>query len=144
MSPHEALTDQRAEPVARGVFTLQRANHSLVLVRRVVEEIVRGYEKLCDARAQLNECERAGIHEERREALRERCDEYVDLLNRLYRELLDIGCVLKDWRIGLVDFPAVLDGRRVWLCWRLGEAAVEYWHELSDGLAGRKPTNGTF
>jgi hypothetical protein len=40
---------------------------------------------------------------------------------------------------GLVDFPGEMDGRSVYLCWRLGESAVEYWHELEAGYAGRQP-----
>lgn len=142
MPPHEALAQERSEPSVRGVFTLKQANDSLVLVRKIVEDICRCYQQLCDMRAQLTELESAGVHEERREALRERCDERVDVLNRLYRELLDIGCVLKDWRIGLVDFPAVFEGRRIWFCWRLGEASVTHWHELNDGFSGRKPITG--
>ena len=40
---------------------------------------------------------------------------------------------------GLVDFPAVMDGREVYLCWRLGEAEVGHWHELDAGFRGRRP-----
>jgi hypothetical protein len=50
-----------------------------------------------------------------------------------------VGCVLKDWRTGLVDFPGVHHGRRVWFCWRLGEPTVAYWHDLDEGYAGRRP-----
>jgi hypothetical protein len=39
----------------------------------------------------------------------------------------------------LIDFPGELDGRKVWLCWRLGEPAVQYWHDLDAGYAGRQP-----
>ena len=46
---------------------------------------------------------------------------------------------LRDPETGLVDFPGERDGRRVWLCWRLGEARVEHWHELESGFVGRKP-----
>ena len=54
------------------------------------------------------------------------------------RELEQLGISLKDPRMGLVDFPAEIGGRQVWLCWRLGEPAVEYWHELHAGFAGRQ------
>jgi hypothetical protein len=40
---------------------------------------------------------------------------------------------------GLVDFPGKIAGRRVFLCWRLGEQAVEYWHDVDAGFAGRQP-----
>jgi hypothetical protein len=56
-------------------------------------------------------------------------------------EALDIQ--LKDRRIGLVDFPTELDGRRVLLCWRLGEPAVQFWHDEDSGFAGRRPLSPT-
>jgi hypothetical protein len=47
--------------------------------------------------------------------------------------------VLRDPETGLVDFPGEREGRRVWLCWRLGEDRVGHWHELESGFIGRKP-----
>jgi hypothetical protein len=47
--------------------------------------------------------------------------------------------LLRDPETGLVDFPGERDGRRVWLCWRLGEDAVAHWHELDSGFIGRRP-----
>jgi hypothetical protein len=49
-----------------------------------------------------------------------------------------IGCVLKDMSIGLVDFPALRDGREVLLCWKYDEPEVMYWHDLQSGYQGRK------
>jgi hypothetical protein len=52
---------------------------------------------------------------------------------------LDEGdVVLRDIATGLIDFPALVNGRQVWLCWRLGEGEIEWWHELSTGVAGRR------
>jgi len=49
---------------------------------------------------------------------------------------------IKDLDRGLIDFPAILDGREVYLCWEQGEDDVEYWHELDSGYAGREPLSG--
>ena len=48
------------------------------------------------------------------------------------------GITLREIETGLIDFPALVNGRQVWLCWRLGEDEVEWWHELDTGLAGRQ------
>lgn len=53
--------------------------------------------------------------------------------------LLDIGVLVKDPDIGLLDFPADRGGEAVLLCWQVGEASVEFWHSHLDGFAGRKP-----
>jgi len=56
-------------------------------------------------------------------------------IERLARE----NILLRDPETGLLDFPGERDGRRVWLCWRLGEERVAYWHELDTGYVGRQP-----
>lgn len=70
--------------------------------------------------------------------------EMADAMDRLQHEiqkLEDLGCVLKDLNVGLVDFPAVRLGVRVWLCWKSGERKVKFWHGLHEGFANRKPVN---
>jgi len=50
------------------------------------------------------------------------------------------GVVVKDLAAGLVDFPHIRDnGEEVYLCWKLGEASIDYWHTLTGGFAGRRP-----
>ena len=60
-------------------------------------------------------------------------------LRGLLATLQEIGLVVRDVDRGLVDFPAIRDGREVYLCWQLGEDQVEYWHDLESGFAGRQP-----
>ena len=55
------------------------------------------------------------------------------------KKLEEMGCVLRDMSMGLVDFPAVRLGERVWLCWKLGEDHVNFWHTRHEGYSGRKP-----
>ena len=53
--------------------------------------------------------------------------------------LAELGVAVKDLDIGLLDFPARRDGEDVELCWHVGEEAVEFWHRIGEGYAGRKP-----
>jgi len=50
-----------------------------------------------------------------------------------------LGITLRDIPTGLIDFPALANGRQIWLCWRLGEDDVEWWHEASAGFSDRRP-----
>ena len=50
-----------------------------------------------------------------------------------------LGLTLRDIEHGLVDFPALVSGRQVWLCWQRGETAIGYWHGLETGFSGRRP-----
>lgn len=67
----------------------------------------------------------------------------LDKLNTQIESAVDqiqsTGCVVKDLDTGLLDFPAVLDNQEVYLCWRLGEDRIRYYHGLREGFAGRKP-----
>jgi hypothetical protein len=65
----------------------------------------------------------------------------VDAALACVERLEEIGVVVKDLDVGLLDFPATREGAEVLLCWRVGEAAVEYWHGLDEGYAGRKPVD---
>lgn len=66
-----------------------------------------------------------------------------DRLTESLREALDkiqsTGCVVKDLDVGLLDFPALIDNQEVYLCWRLGEERIRFWHRQDEGFAGRKP-----
>jgi hypothetical protein len=56
-----------------------------------------------------------------------------------WKELEQMGAVLKDPRIGLLDFHGTVEGKRVWLCWKYGEEEVAFYHGLDEGFSGRKP-----
>jgi hypothetical protein len=59
--------------------------------------------------------------------------------NQSLAEINEIGCELKGLEEGLIDFPSERDGRTVYLCWKLGEDRIDWWHELDTGFTGRQP-----
>ena len=59
----------------------------------------------------------------------------VEIVNRIQ----ETGCLVKDLDLGLVDFPSLLEGEEVYLCWKLGEEHIAFWHGIDEGFAGRKP-----
>lgn len=60
-------------------------------------------------------------------------------LREVFREFHDRDIQIKDLDRGLLDFPAIVGGREVFLCWEQGENDIEYWHDLDTGYAGREP-----
>lgn len=71
--------------------------------------------------------------------LRARIRAVVDQMEATVVRLDDWGVVLRDIGTGLVDLPALVEGRRVWLCWRLGEGEIAWWHEVTAGFDERRP-----
>jgi len=124
-------------------FTVDQANRTLPLVRRIVSDIVEEYGRWKEHvfRYELVAAGSSAAKGESPEqvALREKVDDSAQRINRFVEELVGIGCVFKGFEEGLVDFRSQLEGRDVLLCWKLGEESVEYWHEADAGYAGRQP-----
>jgi hypothetical protein len=66
----------------------------------------------------------------------------VEDLDAAIEAIERLGVELKDVELGLIDFPAVLDGEAVYLCWQFGEDRVRFWHRRSEGFGGRRPLGG--
>jgi hypothetical protein len=60
-------------------------------------------------------------------------------VRRILAELTEAGIVVRDVDRGLIDFPAMIDGEEVYLCWQLGEGEIAFWHDLESGFGGRRP-----
>lgn len=111
MSPAPADRSSRAPSDPR-FFSLEEANRTLPLVRRIVEDIAQ--EHAADERD-------------------------PDRLQELVKELHELGCFFKGFGEGLVDWYSYYAGRPVFLCWKLGEPEVGWWHQVDAGFAGRQP-----
>ena len=59
-------------------------------------------------------------------------------INSITEQLESKGCILKGIRYGLIDFPSLRDGKEVYLCWKIPEQRIEYWHDIQAGFAGRQ------
>jgi len=126
------------------IFTVERANSALPLVRRIVADIVVEHPRWKDLVARY-ELAAAGARPEWGEseeqlALRREIDAVAHRINGFVDELAGVGCLLK----GFEDFYGLQEGRLVFLCWRLGEDGVTHWHELDAGFAGRQPITPEF
>jgi hypothetical protein len=118
-------------------FTLEQANRTLPYVSRVVSDIVKAHESATKVQTKIEALRNGKAHDN---AERELVG-VLDRLQNLVDELHGVGCELKDYQTGLVDFIGRHQGRDVYLCWRLGEARIAYWHELQSGFAGRQPVS---
>jgi len=132
------------------LFTVDEANAALPLVRAIVKDLAELSREVIERRGRLQQLspvrsvpseagddedpyasELAQIEEELEKDSR-RLQEYVG-------ELRELGIEPKNGPEGLVDFPSLLDGRVVYLCWKLDESEIMHWHEVDGGFAGRQP-----
>ena len=87
-----------------------------------------------------------GLVVDRERALEERGrrDRTGDRLKGMVERIQEMGCVIKDLDMGLVDFPTLFRGEEVYLCWKMDEPGIAYWHGVHEGFAGRKPIDQDF
>lgn len=128
------------------LFNVDEANKTLPLVKRIVEDVVRQHrlwrEKILELDLVASSA-RADEPRDRADQLEQEAQALAREIDGYQRELEELGILLKDRRLGLVDFPSEMGGRRVLLCWRLGEAEVQFWHDEDAGYAGRQPLQPT-
>lgn len=141
-------------------YTIDSANERLPEVRAILERLREQRAQLIALRDELatrqgeaggpeetgSASSREGARSARRakaaseaEALRLRMRGIIDQMEAAVQQLVDWDISLRDIATGLVDFPALANGRQIWLCWRLGEPEIGWWHELEAGFAGRRP-----
>jgi hypothetical protein len=128
------------------VFTVEEANRTLPLVRRIVEDVVRQHRVWREKILELDLVASSSRPEEprdRADQLEREAQSIAREIDGYQRELEELGIQLKDRRMGLVDFPSEMGGKHVLLCWRLGEGEVQYWHDEDAGYAGRQPLTPT-
>lgn len=140
MSSSEQLVEKRR------YYSLEEANKALPLVRAIMEDVVRHNRIVEELQARI-----AGVKRDRRRPARDD-DSYSeelaqtqaeletrdDELRGYIHELQRLGVEFKGFE-GLCDFYTIVDGREAYLCWRLGEPEILYWHELDAGFPGRRP-----
>jgi hypothetical protein len=120
-------------------FTIEEANRTLPLVRRIVSDIVATHRQLLGRIDEYRGLDPSTAEGGRRRAvLEQEMRDLTDKVNAFIAELEEIGALFKGFEEGLVDFYGTLDGRPIFLCWKLDEESVEWWHEIEGGFAGRQ------
>jgi len=130
--------------VGKKYFTVAQANSALPLVRAIVRDVAVLANELRERHERLNRLrprERSGRSEAHQEELVQAEAEFERGQQRMQEyelELKQLGIELKDYFTGLIDFPCWMNGHEVYLCWRLDEPEVGFWHEIDAGFAGRQ------
>ena len=123
-------------------YGIDEANARLAELRPLLEALRADRETVAESQRELVEARTTNGSAEHAEDLARREREIRQVVRRMQRTVSRINewdIVLRDIAGGLVDFPALVNGRPIWLCWRLGEEAVDWWHESDAGFEQRKP-----
>lgn len=126
------------------LFTVEQANACLPLVRSIVADMVSLARELMDRRQRLDQlahgrkAREEDFYGDELRQMEEELEKDLERLNGYADELIELGVEPKGATEGLVDFPSMMDGKLVYLCWKYNEPEVLYWHTLESGFAGRQ------
>ena len=117
-------------------FSVDEANLVVELIRPLLSEILQIRQEILEHRPDIWPVmeKAAGNGGSKAAAL---IEQRFESLDKLVRQVQATGAILKDANVGLVDFLSLRGGREVYLCWKLGEAEILYWHDVDAGLDGR-------
>ena len=127
------------------LFTIEEANAMLPLVRAITQDLAMLARDVFDRRHRLalltagRDLKPGDRYAEELSQMETDLEKDAVRLQEYVEELRQLGVEAKGAVEGLVDFPCQMDGRIVYLCWKLGEPEVLHWHELDGGFAGRQP-----
>ncbi len=127
------------------VFTVEQVNAMLPLVGAIASDLAKLSREVIERRQRLahittdRELATGNPYDDELALVESELERDTQRLREYVRELCELGVEPKGAEEGLVDFPCMVDGRLVYLCWKVGEPEVLYWHELDAGFAGRQP-----
>jgi hypothetical protein len=119
-------------------FTLSEANETLNTIRPLVDEIQAIRQKVLSSQPDIWSALEKSVGNGGNRSLSLLIEDF-EQLDALVHSILELGVLIKDINTGLLDFPALREGREVYLCWQLGEGEIAFWHEVDSGYAGRQP-----
>ena len=126
-------------------YAIDEANAALPEVERILaalrdqrEELIALRDRVVAASPPDDETPTPGAAEKIR-LLRLGMQGLIDQMQAGVARLVELDITLRDIPSGLIDFPALVSGRPIWLCWRLGEADVAHWHPHDEGFDTRRP-----
>jgi hypothetical protein len=127
-------------------FSLTEAERLRAQLEPVLIEAMESRRKMADAEEQLNtlaeRIQRSGglmVSYESAARVRLARNRSEEAVRAALEHIHATGCVVKDLEVGLLDFPSRIDDEEVYLCWRLGEDRIRFYHRQDEGFSGRKP-----
>ena len=124
--------------MAQRYFTLQEAKDTLDLIRPLMAEIQAIRQRVLKNQPEAWPAIEKSAGNGGNRALSNMVQDF-EKFDALIHRIQDMDVLIKDVNLGLLDFPALKEGREVYLCWQYGEGAIAFWHEIADGYAGRRP-----
>jgi hypothetical protein len=134
------------EPNESKLFSLSEAERLRAQIEPVLIETIESRRKLAELDQELGALRerimRSGgllVSYDKTANRRLERNRLAGIIEAAIEQIHSTGCIVKDIEVGLLDFPARMNGEDIYLCWRLGEDRIRFYHRQDEGFAGRKP-----
>jgi hypothetical protein len=137
-----AETDLRESVVMVRYYDIDAANARVEEVRPVLESLRADRDEIAEAQRDLVRFRESNGSSDHAAELARKEQHVKEIVRRMELAVAQIeawSVTLRDIGTGLIDFPALVSGRPIWLCWRLGEGNIDWWHEFDSGFSSRRP-----
>jgi hypothetical protein len=128
------------------LFSLREAERLRAQIEPILIETIESRRKMAELEEQLGalqeRIQRSGgllVSYDKAASLQEERTRLEEAIQAAIERIQSTGCIVKDLEVGLLDFPSRLDGQDVYLCWKLGEDRIRFYHRQDEGFSGRKP-----
>ncbi len=127
------------------ILSLEEANRMLPLLDQIVRDIMNTWTLILKRRSELESLEKSPDPQQEKTRddeiteLKADLNRLIDRINGYIREVEDLGCFVEEFKRGVINFPSLYIGRKVFLCWKPGDLQVMYWHELDESYNERSP-----
>jgi len=125
------------------ILSLEEANHMLPLLRGIVRDVMGTWSAIIQKRTELEIIEKTHRHtretgvEERIQELKAELNQLIDRINGYIREVEELGCFVEEFKRGVINFPSLYLGRKIFLCWTPDDSELRFWHELDESYNER-------
>jgi len=125
------------------ILSLEETNRMLPLLRKIVRDIMEHWNLIIAKRAELESFEKAQegaanpSAQARLHEIKQELNTMIDKINQYIKEVESLGCFVEEFKRGIVNFPSLYHGRKVFLCWHPEEEKVSHWHELDETFNDR-------
>lgn len=142
-------TSTKGEAMRSKLISIEKANKMLPLVSRIATDISEQWSTIVQKRTFLEQVEREELPVESKgkmvQELKDELNNLIDKINRHIKEIEQLGCYVEEFRQGVINFPSLYDGRKIFLCWAptSGQEEITYWHEIDEAWNHRKPIHET-
>lgn len=121
------------------ILALNEANKMLPLLNQIVQDIMDNWSQIIAKRGELETMEKRPHPDnaDRVQVIKQDLNELIDKVNQYIKEVESLGCFVEEFKRGIINFPSLYHGRKIFLCWHPGESAVDHWHELDETFNDR-------